>query len=135
MWRMWLLIPEGFVSVVQKPGEEELCVRARVREDLDRLRERFMPELGATVETRGGDYRYRAWIGRDDFAAGLARVAEAVTYGNLQERGRAARPGPRARVLGGLARPWRAPAGRTVLLSRLDAAARSRSHAGTSVLR
>ena len=28
---MWLLIPEGFYSIVQKQGEEELCVRARVR--------------------------------------------------------------------------------------------------------
>ena len=33
---MWLLIPEGFYSIVQKEGEEELCVRARVHADLDR---------------------------------------------------------------------------------------------------
>jgi hypothetical protein len=28
--------------------------------DLDRLRETYLPTLGATVETPGGDYRYRA---------------------------------------------------------------------------
>ena len=44
---MWLLIPEGFYSIVQKPGETELCVRARDRGDLDRLRESYMPGAGA----------------------------------------------------------------------------------------
>jgi hypothetical protein len=26
---MWILTPEGFFSIVQKPGEEQLSVRAR----------------------------------------------------------------------------------------------------------
>ena len=49
----WLLTPEGFYSIVQKPGEERLCVRARDTADLDRLRERYMAALSETVETRG----------------------------------------------------------------------------------
>jgi hypothetical protein len=81
---MWLLIPEGFFSVVQKEGEEEFCVRARVRADLDRLRETDLPTLGETVETPGGDDRYRAWIGRDDLAAGMAEIARNLDYANFK---------------------------------------------------
>jgi hypothetical protein len=82
---MWLLIPEGFYSIVQKEGEKELCVRARVRTDLDRLRETYLPTLGETVETPGGDYRYRAWIGRDDLAAGMAGIARNLAYSNVKD--------------------------------------------------
>src|SRR4051794_25107346 len=81
---MWLLIPEGFFSIVQKPGEMELCVRARRGDDLDRLRETHMPGLGPTVETPGSDYRYRAWISRDALADGLATVARELTYSNFK---------------------------------------------------
>jgi hypothetical protein len=42
----WLLIREGFYSIVQKVGDAELCVRARDAGDLDRLRKTYMPELG-----------------------------------------------------------------------------------------
>jgi hypothetical protein len=81
---VWLLIPEGFFSIVQKPGEEQLCVRARVAADLDRLRARFMPALSETVETRGGDYRYRAWISRGDLTEGLAAIGGDLSYSNFK---------------------------------------------------
>jgi hypothetical protein len=81
---MWLLIPEGFYSVVRKYGDERLCVRARVREDLDRLRERFLPELTETVETAGSDYRYRAWVEPEQFAAGLAEIGRGIDYPNFK---------------------------------------------------
>jgi hypothetical protein len=71
---MWLLIPEGFHSIVQKAGDAELCVRARDAGDLDRLRKTYMPELGLTTETPAPDYpsrldlsgraRRRPWRGR-----------------------------------------------------------------------
>jgi hypothetical protein len=97
---VWLLIPEGFYSVVQKkPGEAELCVRARDRCDLDRLRERYMPELGPTTETPGGDYRYRAWIGREALAEGLGAIGRDLAYTNFKsEVGR--RDPERARLYG-----------------------------------
>jgi hypothetical protein len=80
---MWLLTSAGFYSVVQKPGETELCIRARVREDLERLRE-YMPTLSATVETRSGDYRYRAWVSREGLAEGVARIAREIDYANFK---------------------------------------------------
>ena len=81
---MWLLLPEGFYSVVQKPGETQLCVRARDAADLDRLRAAYMPELGLTQETPGRDYRYRAWIDREALAEGLAAVARNLSYSNFK---------------------------------------------------
>jgi hypothetical protein len=81
---MWLLIPAGFYSIVQKTGEPDLCIRARDRGDLDRLREAYMPQLGETEETPGRDYRYRAWISREAFSDGLAAVARDLTYSNFK---------------------------------------------------
>jgi hypothetical protein len=82
---MWLLTPDGFYSIVQKAGEDELCVRARDAGDLDRLRARFLPTLTDTIETRGGDYRYRAWVSRDALAEGLAAIARDLDYANFKD--------------------------------------------------
>ena len=57
---MWLFTPDGFYSIVQKPGYDHLTVRSRVASDLDILREKFMPTLSATDEGTGTDYRFRA---------------------------------------------------------------------------
>ena len=46
---MWLLTPIGFFSIVQKPDDttrNTLTVRARVRQDLESLRLRYLPGLG-----------------------------------------------------------------------------------------
>jgi hypothetical protein len=96
---MWLLIPEGFYSIVQKEGEKELCVRARVRADLDRLRETYLPALGETVETPGGDYRYRAWIGRRELAEGMAEIVRNLDWANFKNEV-ARRDSSRAHVYG-----------------------------------
>ena len=78
------MIPEGFFSIVQKPGEHELCVRARSHNDLDRLRDTHMPALGPPSETPGHDYRYRAWIAREALAEGLAEIARSLAYSNFK---------------------------------------------------
>jgi hypothetical protein len=81
---MWLLTPDGFYSIVQKQGEDDLCIRTRDAGDLDRLRERYLPTLTETLETRRGDYRYRAWISRDALAEGLAAIARDLDYDNFK---------------------------------------------------
>ena len=81
---MWLLTPDGFYSIVQKPGEAELCIRARDAGDLDRLRVRYLPTLTETLETRGGDYRYRAWVEREALSEGLAAIARDLDYSNFK---------------------------------------------------
>ena len=81
---MWLLTVHGFFSIVQKPGEENLCVRARVSDDLDRLHGKYLPTLTETKETPGGDYRYRAWVSHDELAAGLQRIVADLSYSNFK---------------------------------------------------
>jgi hypothetical protein len=82
---MWLFTPFGFFSVVQKPGTKHLTVRSRVTDDLDRLRQQYMPDLSATVSGGGTDYPYRAEITHDAFARGLAQIARDINYGNFKD--------------------------------------------------
>lgn len=86
---MWLMTPEGFYSVIEwerkknDPHNGLLCVRTRSRGDLNRLR-KWVPELGETVVTPKGDYRCRAWVTREAWAEGLARMGMAIDYGNFK---------------------------------------------------
>ncbi len=82
---MWLFTTVGFFSVVQKPGEDVLTVRARVAADLDRLREAYLPALSPTVAGGGSDYPYRATVGHADFGRGLARLAADLHYPNFKD--------------------------------------------------
>src|SRR4051794_20973988 len=81
---MWILTPDGFYSIVQKRGEGDLCIRARVGADLDRLREKYLPTLTETTETLAGDYRYRAWATHKAVAEALAAIARDLHYDNFK---------------------------------------------------
>ena len=81
---MWLFTTIGFFSVVQKDNQTDLTVRTRVAGDLERLREKYMPELSATLRNAGTDYPYRATISHADFAAGMERIASDIHYSNFK---------------------------------------------------
>lgn len=81
---MWLTTPIGFFSVVQKPGDAQLTVRARIAEDLDRLRADYLPELGPTVATPGADYQHRACAPHGAVGRALERLALALHYANFK---------------------------------------------------
>lgn len=81
---MWLFTNIGFFSVVQKPNTKFLTVRARVGSDLDTLRDHYMPNLSPTTTKGGTDYPYRATIRHKEFAAGLAKMGEAIDYSNFK---------------------------------------------------
>lgn len=81
---MWLFTTFGFFSIVQKRDDDRLCVRARAADDLDRLRERYLPTLSATSTTTHTDYPHRAWIGGAELAVGLTKVAGDITYPNFK---------------------------------------------------
>lgn len=57
---MWLMTRFGFFSVVQKPGETDLTVRARVEADLLALKAAYLPSMGPILANAGTDYQYRA---------------------------------------------------------------------------
>lgn len=81
---MWIAHPDGFFSVVRKPGESRLTVRARVRADLERLRENWLPELGPIRSGEGTDYPYRAAVDAADFGRALASLGERIDYSNFK---------------------------------------------------
>ena len=75
---MWIITPDGFYSAVRKPGTDHLTVRARSGPDLDRLRERWLPELGSNEFGTGTDYPVRATCSHREFADGLGRFVNGI---------------------------------------------------------
>jgi hypothetical protein len=55
-----------------------------VASDLDNLRASFVPGLSSTTTKGGTDYPYRATISHAEFAAGLAKLGEAINYSNFK---------------------------------------------------
>lgn len=81
---MWLYTTLGFYSVVaHRDLKDTLLVRARVRGDLEKLRE-VMPELGVLQETPDADYAYRATITRQAFALGMTELVKYLDYPNFK---------------------------------------------------
>ena len=81
---MWTLTPFGFYSAVKKPGDEHLTIRARVAEDLDALRARYLPSLSPTVPHAGTDYRYRATCSAAAWGDALAEMGRDIDYANFK---------------------------------------------------
>ena len=81
---MWLVTTFGYFSVVQKSATKGLTVRARVRSDLDRLRERYLPGLSPTKATPSNDYAYRATTSHAELGAAMAKIVADVTYANFK---------------------------------------------------
>jgi len=84
---MWLITPIGFFSIVEKPtdkGRDTLTVRARVRSDLEALRNAYIPVLGEIKESPNNDYRFRAVAPRADVAAAAASLIADLCYSNFK---------------------------------------------------
>lgn len=84
---MWLITPIGFFSIVQKAtdkGKDTLTVRARVRSDLEALRDTYIPSLGEIKESPTNDYRFRAIAPRSDVAAAAASMISGLDYSNFK---------------------------------------------------
>lgn len=75
---MWLMLPTGFLSIVDKaktPGC--LVVRSRVRKHIDGVFK------GAEIKrTPGNDYLFRAEINRSEVAEALYQQVMGITYDN-----------------------------------------------------
>ena len=83
---MWLFTPFGFYSVVRGRTGTTLTVRARFREDLDRLRDGYLPSLSGTKATPDRDYPFRASANPSAFGAALVRIAKDIDYPNFKAR-------------------------------------------------
>jgi hypothetical protein len=82
---MWLMTTIGFFSIVRKPGDAELTVRARAQGDLEALRKEYLPGLGPIRAGGGTDYPYRARIAADALAAAVARMVADIDYPNFKD--------------------------------------------------
>lgn len=87
---MWVLTPFGFFSVVSKDTDPSfVCVRARARDDLVALLDRFPGfdrDLEQTIRrTPTNDYPYRVFISRKRLAAVVeAFIVDELNYGNFK---------------------------------------------------
>ena len=86
---MWLLTPFGFFSIVQKPDDKKtatLTIRSRVRGDLERLRDSYLPSMGDIVANAGSDYRYRAKALRSEVSSAMAKIVSDIGYANFKDQ-------------------------------------------------
>ena len=74
----------GFFSIVKKEGEDYLTVRARSKQDLLNLRERYLPAMGAIEVSDYTDYRYRVRVPQETFAEALKDIALDIDYPNFK---------------------------------------------------
>ena len=82
---MWVASKHGFFSIVRKDDEGEALwhVRARMREDLENLKEEAGLEK-QIHESPNADYRYRVVVGRDGFVCVVTALAASVDYPNFK---------------------------------------------------
>lgn len=84
---MWLITTFGYFSIVQKHSDKQagtLTIRARIRRDLETLKQRYLPNLGPIDDSSGADYPYRAKASRDDVAQAFAKAVLDVQYSNFK---------------------------------------------------
>ena len=91
---MWLFLPDCFVSIVQKPGHDDLCVRARTVADLATFRHKIAGTDDAAVLDKlwpietgtGTDYHCRFYATHADVATALAATVSGIDYGNFKSQ-------------------------------------------------
>lgn len=86
---MWIYAKTGFYSVVHKPPcrEDELLVRVRCKDDIDKLQKLLKSEYqfnGEVIDSPKADYAYRMIVPRETFASFLANVAMLMDYDNFK---------------------------------------------------
>ncbi len=84
---MWLYTTVGFYSVVQdKNRPDHVMVRARAREDLDKLLGLLHWEAHYTIlEWTGTDYAYRVFMPKQDWAALMSLLIQRLDYTNFKD--------------------------------------------------
>jgi hypothetical protein len=81
---MWLFTTIGFFSVTQSDKPGTLQIRARVREDLDNLRAKYLPNLGETIQLPGRDYPYRAYASHEEVSQAMGQMVLDINFSNFK---------------------------------------------------
>jgi hypothetical protein len=93
----------GFFSIVEKPsdrGARTLTIRARAREDLNRLPAEILPGLGPIADHAGTDYPCRAVAPRGEVAIARANLAMKLDYASFKDAVAARQGKARAQAYG-----------------------------------
>jgi hypothetical protein len=78
---MWIMMNKSFVSAVQdRNNADQLCVRARIKGDLEEL---FGPDI-QVLETYDSDYRYRTFLPKSTVAETVAKNIQNIEYDNFK---------------------------------------------------
>lgn len=90
---MWIMTERGFYSVVaHRENPRQVLVRARVREDLERLLEMMEAPAFPVVNqleiqsTPAADYPYRVYMPRLIWEEMAVRLAAEIDYPNFKDR-------------------------------------------------
>lgn len=86
---MWLYTRTGFYSIVHKPPckKDELLVRARSREDIDRLQDLLKKRYqfdGQVIDSPKADYAYRMIVPKEIFALFMLNAVIELKYDNFK---------------------------------------------------
>lgn len=123
---MWLYSVYGFFSVVQKPGDNDLTIRSRVRSDLERLRRRYLPQMSEITESALSDYRFRATAPHAALADAVYLIAQDIDYSDFKSTVGEKQGATRARIYADV---WNATFGLGKVRDTVSAGDESRSPA------
>lgn len=76
---MWVFLSDAALSIVQKPGDKMLTVRARVGGDIDKV----FPKAKVIINA-GTDYKFRAKVKREDVARAMSDAVMNLDYDNFK---------------------------------------------------
>jgi hypothetical protein len=78
---MWIMTNNSFVSAVQdRHNPEQLCVRARIKGDLESL----FGDNTEVSETHDSDYRFRTFLPKTVVAETIAKNVQDIEYDNFK---------------------------------------------------
>jgi hypothetical protein len=81
---MWIFICNaGFFSVVLSGEADHLVIRARVRDDLVRLRQFYLPGI-KIIATATRDYAWRSYVSKQAWSEALTRAALTIDAENFK---------------------------------------------------
>jgi len=84
---MWIFTVDGFYSAVKPTKEKDtdkLMIRARFKEDLERIMDRVHADK--VIETPMCDYPYRMSVKANDWATYLVDSVQTLDYPNFKDR-------------------------------------------------
>ena len=81
---MWIFTKHSILSIVEdKNNSDRFCVRGRLPGDIEYLFS-HLPNLNV-IEGAGTDYRFRAFIDKEDVVKELTKEISDITYTNFKD--------------------------------------------------